>query len=67
MTAPLRARAVATAWPRLTVVGLVLVAFALVLFDCMLAASDRPTLGVVWGGLGFTCDAAGLTVVMTSV
>jgi hypothetical protein len=50
--------------PRLTIVGLVLVAIALVLYERMLATSDQPTLGVIWGALAFTCYAAGLTLVV---
>jgi hypothetical protein len=63
MTAIPRPRAGAAA-PRLTIVGLVLMATALVLFGRMLATSDRPALGVIWGGLAFACYAAGLTLVV---
>jgi hypothetical protein len=64
MTAPPRVRAIAAGAPRLVIVGLILVAGALILFDCMLATSDRPTLGVIWGGLAFACYAAGLMCVL---
>lgn len=63
MTALPHARAGAAA-PRMTIVGLVLVAMAIVLFGRMLATSDQPALGVIWGGLAFACYAAGLTLVV---
>lgn len=45
------------------IVGLVLLATAVILLGQALAASDRPTHAVVWGGLALTAYAAGLLCV----